>query len=392
MDGHRTELSTVADFHNYKFLDPTLTGQRVQTYGYNELSPEYTKGYENKLALYFTDNWQVTPQFNIYYGGRLEYYRMSADQISASRFPGFRIGDFTTYSKEEETGNIIATQRSIHPAKVVKDKLNYAATLRATYNVTGQFGLTADGTVATRFPRINEYAGTGPTEEQYKRVTIPLIRGGLFYKNKWINLTSMVTYISKSNNIDQQNLTKPGTEEGKTVLLIYNIKTLGWTTSAEIDLFKGFHLHALFTYQKPVYKNYNASVTFNDGSEMSVNANGMIVKEIPQILVELDPSYNITKDLRLWFSFRYFGKTYANLQEALYFNGRWETFGDQLECKQASFFRGNSHQLPESEGASGTINGSELITKEEAAQYAGNYMSGNYLRPFTVEFSASIKF
>ncbi|MCS3252527.1 hypothetical protein NXX19_07850 [Bacteroides ovatus] len=87
---------------------------------------------------------------------------MSADQISASRFPGFRIGDFTTYSKEEETGNIIATQRSIHPAKVVKDKLNYAATLRATYNVTGQFGLTADGTVATRFPRINEYAGTGP--------------------------------------------------------------------------------------------------------------------------------------------------------------------------------------------------------------------------------------
>jgi hypothetical protein len=109
----------------------------------------------------------------------------------------------------------------------------------------------------------------------------------------------MVTYISKSNNIDQQNLTKPGTEEGKTVLLIYNIKTLGWTTSAEIDPFKGFHLHALFTYQKPVYKNYNASVTFNDGSEMSVNANGMIVKEIPQILVELDPSYNITKDLRL---------------------------------------------------------------------------------------------
>lgn len=37
----------------------------------------------------------------------------------------------------------------------------------------------------------------------------------------------MVTYISKSNNIDQQNLTKPGTSEGKTVLLIYNIQTFG---------------------------------------------------------------------------------------------------------------------------------------------------------------------
>lgn len=133
-------------------LDPTLTGQHVQTYGYNELSPEYTMGYENKLALYLTDNWQVTPKFNIYYGGRLEYYRMSADQISASRFPNFHIGDFTTYHKEKETGNIITTPRSVHPAKVIKDKLNYAATLRATYNVTRQFGLTADGTVATRFP------------------------------------------------------------------------------------------------------------------------------------------------------------------------------------------------------------------------------------------------
>ena len=164
-------------------------------------------------------------------------------------------------------------------------------------------------------------------------------------------------------------------------------------TSAEIDPFKGFHLHALFTYQKPVYKNYNASVTFNDGSEMSVNANGMIVKEIPQILVELDPSYNITKDLRLWLSFRYFGKTYANLQEALYFNGRWETFGGiNWNVNKHLSLGATVINFLNQKGASGTINGSELITKEEAAQYAGNYMSGNYLRPFTVEFSASIKF
>ena len=395
LDYHSSSLQWMASVQEYPQLlhstavdplDPTLSSQRAQTYGYNELSPEYTKGYENKLALYFTDNWQVTPRFNVYYGGRLEYYRMSADQISASRFSGFHIGDFNTYSKDEETGNIIATPHSIQPAKVVKNKLNYAATLRMTYNMTKQFGLTADGTVATRFPRINEYAGTGPTEEQYKRVTIPL-------KNNWLNLTSMVTYISKSNNIDQQNLTKPGTKEGKTVLLIYNIKTLGWTTSAEIDPFKGFHLHALFTYQKPVYKNYNASVTFDDGAQMSVNANGMIVKEIPQVLVELDPSYNITKDLRLWLSFRYFGKTYANLQEALYFNGRWETFGGiNWNVNKHLSLGATVINFLNQKGASGTINGSELITKEEAGNYAGRYMSGNYLRPFTVEFSAGIKF
>ena len=112
-----------------------------------------------------------------------------------------------------------------------------------------------------------------------------------------------------------------------------------------------------------------------------------------QILVELDPSYNITKDLRLWLSFRYFGKTYANLQEALYFNGRWETFGGiNWNVNKHLSLGATVINFLNQKGASGTINGSELITKEEAAQYAGNYMSGNYLRPFTVEFSASIKF
>ena len=379
LDYHSSSFQWTGSVQEYPEILTAPDGSRFR--GFNELSPEYTKGYENKLALYLTDDWQVSPKLNIYYGARLEYDRMSADQIAHSRYSGFYIGDTAP------DGEVIT------PAKVTKDKLNYAATARVTYNVTKQFGLTADGTVATRYPRINEYAGTGPTEEQYKRVTIPLVRGGLFYKNDWLDLTSMVTYIAKTNNIDQQNLTKPGTSEGKTVLLIYDIQTLGWTTSAEIDPFKGFHLHALFTYQKPVYKNYSASVTFNDGTQMGVNANNMIVKEIPQTLIELDPSYNITKDLRLWLSFRYFGKTYANLQEALYFNGRWETFGGVNWAVNKHLDLGVTVvNFLNQKGAKGTISGSELITKDEASQYAGCYMSGSYLRPFTVEFSASLKF
>lgn len=379
LDYHSSSFQWTGSVQEYPEILTAPDGSRFR--GFNELSPEYTKGYENKLALYLTDDWQVSPKLNIYYGARLEYYRMSADQIAHYRYSGFYIGDTAP------DGEVIT------PAKVTKDKLNYAATARVTYNVTKQFGLTADGTVATRYPRINEYAGTGPTEEQYKRVTIPLVCGGLFYKNDWLDLTSMVTYIAKTNNIDQQNLTKPGTSEGKTVLLIYDIQTLGWTTSAEIDPFKGFHLHALFTYQKPVYKNYSASVTFNDGTQMGVNANNMIVKEISQTLIELDPSYNITKDLRLWLSFRYFGKTYANLQEALYFNGRWETFGGVNWAVNKHLDLGVTVvNFLNQKGAKGTISGSELITKDEASQYAGCYMSGSYLRPFTVEFSASLKF
>ena len=138
---------------------------------------------------------------------------------------------------------------------------------------------------------------------------------------------------------------------------------------------------------------FSRMIRIKSSEERSVNANGMIVKEIPQILVELNPSYNITNDLRLWLSFRYFGKTYANLQEALYFNGRWETFGGINWNVNKHLSLGTTViNFLNQKGASGTINGSELITKEEAAQYAGNYMSGNYLRPFTVEFSASIKF
>lgn len=373
-------------------LDPTQIARRSETFGYNELSPEYTKGSENKLALYFTDEWKVSPKFKVFYGGRLEYYRMSAEQISTPRFSGFHMGNYNTYATAAD-GSVVATEHSIEAKNVTKDKLNYAATLQLTYNLTRQFGLTADATIATRFPRISEYAGTGPTEEQYKRVTIPLIRGGIFYKNDWIDLSSMVTYISKSNNIDQQNLTKPSTTEGKTVLLIYNIQTLGWTTSAEINPFKNFHMHALFTYQKPVYKNYNASVTFSDGQSMGVNANNMIVKEIPQVLIELDPKYDITKNLNAWLSFRYFGKTYANLQEALYFNGHWETFGGINWNVNKKLILGVSViNIFNEKGAKGTISGSELITKQEAGKYDGKYMSGSYLRPFTVEFSAGIKF
>ena len=177
---------------------------------------------------------------------------MDAEQLPYDRFANFHINAVNT------AGQTISSQ------KVTKDKLNYAATAQITYNINGNFGITADGTVATRYPRINEYAGKGPSEEEYRQVVIPLVRGGLFYKNNWINATSMVTYISKSNNIDQQNITQPGTTESQTKLLIYSIQTIGWTTSAKIDPFKGFHLHALFTYQKPKYNNYKVDVTFKD--------------------------------------------------------------------------------------------------------------------------------
>ena len=179
LDYHSSSFQWTGSVKEYPEILTASDGSKFR--GFNELSPEYTVGYENKLALYLTDDWQITPRLNLYYGGRLEYYRMSADQIAHSRYSGFYIGGTAP------DGEVIT------PANVTKDKLNYAATLRLNYNIFKGFGLTADGSVATRFPRINEYAGTGPTEEQYNRVTIPLVRGGLYYRNKWLDLTSMVT-------------------------------------------------------------------------------------------------------------------------------------------------------------------------------------------------------
>ena len=108
---------------------------------------------------------------------------------------------------------------------------------------------------------------------------------------------------------------------------------------------------------------------------------------------EIDPSYMITKDLKIWTSFRYFSKTYANINDAYYFNGRWETFGGvnwqinknfSVGCTVVNFLNQT--------GAKGSIAGAELITKDEAKKYSGSVLAGSYIRPFTVEFSAQIKF
>ena len=175
--------------------------------------------------------------------------------------------------------------------------------------------------------------------------------------------------------------------------LTFDIQTIGWTTDVVAHPFKGFDLHFLFTYQKPTYKKYETSITFADGYVGKIDATGNIVAEIPQVIVEIDPSYMITDYLKIWTSFRYFSKTYANINDAYYFNGRWETFGGinwqvnkklSLGCTVVNFLNQT--------GAKGSIAGAELVNKDEASAYAGYVMAGSYIRPFTVEFNANIKF
>lgn len=387
MDGSYPVRLYNADYATYS--GRTYAGSGCY-YDFNKNASEYYKGHENKLALYFTHDWDITDKLNLYYGARLEYQALRGENAAVTNANGEYVGRFANYY----LGATAPDGTKIAPTSMSYDWLNYALTAAVTYKLTKEFGFTGDFTYITQHPKIENFApATLPNTD---KISVPLGRVGIYYNNEWLSLTSLFSYISKTNNnstLNLQHKTAAGQTEIMAAPLNYDIKTLGWTTDVVARPFKGFDLHFLFTYQKPTYKKYETSVTFSDGYVGSINATGNIVAEIPEVIVEIDPSYMITKDLKIWTSFRYFSKTYANINDAYYFNGRWETFGGlnwqvnkklALGCTVVNFLNQT--------GAKGSIAGAELIEKEDAGQYAGHVMAGSYIRPFTVEFSASLKF
>lgn len=387
MDGSYPVRLYNADYATYS--GRTYAGSGCY-YDFNKNASEYYKGHENKLALYFTHDWDITDKLNLYYGARLEYQALRGENAAVTNANGEYVGRFANYY----LGATAPDGTKIAPTSMSYDWLNYALTAAVTYKLTKEFGFTGDFTYITQHPKIENFApATLPNTD---KISVPLGRTGIYYNNEWLSLTSLFSYISKTNNnstLNLQHKTAAGQTEIMAAPLNYDIKTLGWTTDVVARPFKGFDLHFLFTYQKPTYKKYETSVTFSDGYVGSINATGNIVAEIPEVIVEIDPSYMITKDLKIWTSFRYFSKTYANINDAYYFNGRWETFGGlnwqvnkklALGCTVVNFLNQT--------GAKGSIAGAELIEKEDAGQYAGHVMAGSYIRPFTVEFSASLKF
>lgn len=362
-----------ANKHDYYFYD------------FNKNASEYYKGHENKLALYITHDWDITPKLNVYYGGRIEWQTLNGQNAAVKNANGEYVGRFSDY----HIGAVAPDGTVIKPTALDYDWLNYDLTAAVTYKLTNNFGLTGDFTYIVQHPKFENFApATMPNTD---KISVPLGRAGIYYNNSWLSLTSLFSYISKTNNNSTLNLQHNG--EIMAAPLTYDIQTLGWTTDVVAHPFKGFDLHFLFTYQKPTYKKYETSVRFSDGYVGTINATGNIVAEIPEVLIEIDPSYMITKDLKIWTSFRYFSKTYANINEAYYFNGHWETFGGinwqvnkklSLGCTVVNFLNQT--------GAKGSIAGAELITKDEAKQYDGHLMTGSYLRPFTVEFTASLQF
>ena len=288
-------------------------------------------------------------------------------------------------------GTTLADGTKVVEQKFSNDKINYAFALQGIYRLTPHFGLTADATMAINRPNISNYASTTNPSGQASKV--PLLRGGVFYKNSWLNVTSMISYISKSDNYSLMNLSNPELNtDSRTVAFNYDVQTLGWTTSVETDPVKGLHVHFLLTLQEPKYNNYETTVAFGDKT-YDVSATGKIVTNISKVLLEFDPSYEFNDYIKLWMSFRYFGKQYANLSNALYFNGHWEAFaGVNVKVNKMLSLHVNVVNFLNQTGATGTISGAELISVSEAQKYNNHWMAGSYLRPFTVEFGAKLAF
>lgn len=354
-------------------------------YDFNKNASEYYDGHENKLAFYFTHDWDITPKLNIYYGARFEWQTLSGRNLAVQNEDGDYVGRFTNYY----IGATASDGTVITPRRIDYHWFNYDFTAALTYKLTKNFGLTGVFTYIVQHPKFEAFApATLPNTD---KISVPLGRAGIYYNNSWISLTSLFSYISKTNNNSTLNL-----QHGSEIMaapLTYDIQTWGWTTDVMTHPVKGLDIHFLFTYQHPTYKKYETSVTFSDGYVGNIDATGNIVAEVPQVILEFDPSYMITKDIKLWTSFRYFGKTYANINDAYYFNGHWETFGGvnwQVNKKLALSV--DVVNFLNQTGATGSIAGAELITKDEAKDIKNTLMTGSYLRPFTVEFSASLKF
>ncbi len=344
-----------------------LIGPNTDEYGfYNyNVGAEYNNGYENKISIYASDTWQVSDRFKLDYGVHLRHHKMAGDHYTTPRSPGLVFDEANRQNFDH-------------------DWVHIAGKFNATYNILNNFGVVGNFLYTEENGLLGDYSGA-----PYPNLTksrSPLAGFGVFWNTDYIQLVSQATYLTKNNYLQRFNLVNPNDDtESVTNTVYYDIQTIGWTTDFVLTPFKGFNLHYLITLQDPVYKEFNFSAF---GEDYDYNDNS--VQQISKVLMEIDPSYTY-KDWRLWASFRYFSRQYANLTNALYFADRWETFGGiNYKLNDNISFGATVVNFLNQRGAKGTINGAELIT--DPTPYYGRLLSGSYIRPFTVQASVNINF
>ncbi|MDO4164042.1 MAG: hypothetical protein Q4D56_06610 [Bacteroides sp.] len=336
-------------------------------YNYNS-GAAYHKGNENKFSIYAGDKWQVNKNLNIDFGLHLRWRMLNGEYTLTNRSAGF-------------------TLANAEISKVKDSYYNIGGYLNARYNLNRNFGLMANVLYGEDNGGLENY--NTKFLPNMKKSKSPMGAVGIFWNNKYIQLVSQLSVLSKTNNLKRFNMVDPDNSSNvDNVQVYYKIQTIGWTTDFVLTPFKGFKLHYLLTIQNPQYKDFSFEA-FNT----SYNYSNKNVLSISKVLMEIDPSYSFGKrqQWRVWASFRYYSKQFANLTNVLYFAPHWETFGGvDYKLNKHINFSAQVVNFLNQRGAKGSINGAELIT--DPTPYYGEVMTGSYIMPLSGRLTVSINF
>ena len=352
-------------------------------YSYNSYA-EFYNGHEHKLFGLVSDEWNATPRLWLYGGARVEYLNVRG-RAANDMYPG----------NARHVGFSLADE-GVVKNHFSNNHFNYAFIGSARYALLHGFGLQAEYSSAMIHSQLFHYGTyTYPTQ---KGMITNYFRGGIYWKNKWIDLTSQITHITMSNSQERPNLShvltkdvgdlKAGMSESFTKTYFYDIATLGWLTDAIITPIKGLTVHLMFTVRDPKYKDYKITPTFSDGVTEVYDFTNKTITALSKTELEIEPSYRFNK-WRVWLSARYFSKQYINKTNSLYFKGRWETFGGvDFQLNNHISFAASVVNILNQKGASGTIASADLIT--DPSLYNNYVMAGTFIRPFTFEFTTKL--
>ena len=354
-------------------------------YSYNSYA-EYYNGHEHKLFGLVSDEWSVSRRLWLYAGARAEYLNVRG-YAANDMYPG----------NARHVGFSLANDGVIRN-HFSDNHFNYALIGMARYALLSGFGLQTEFSTATIHSQLFHYGTFNyPTQES---MPTTYLRGGIYWKNKWIDLTSQITYITMKNSEERPNFShvltkdvgdmKAGMSESFTTPYYYDMATLGWLTDAVVTPVGGLSVHVMFTIRDPKYKNFKITPTFSDGVTEEYDFTDKTITALSKMELEIEPSYRFG-DWRVWLSARYFSKQYINKTNSLYFNGRWETFGgvDYRLSRHISFAASVVNILNQ-KGASGKIPAADLIT--DPSIYTNYVMAGTFIRPLTFEFTTKLSF
>ena len=137
---------------------------------------------------------------NLYYGARLEWQKLKGENAAVKNAQGDYVGRFADYY----LGATAADGTKIAPVDLSYNWLNYDFSVAATYKLTDNFGFTGDFTYIVQHPKFEAFSPA--TLPNTGKISVPLGRAGIYYNNSWLSLTSLFSYISKTNNNSTLNL------------------------------------------------------------------------------------------------------------------------------------------------------------------------------------------